>query len=48
MNEIDRWIRQGAEVNEGLRLLGIYAPNKWLDALVRKSPRFRHLMDERL
>ncbi len=48
MNEIDRWIRQGAEVNEGLRLLGIYAPNKWLDALIRKSPRFRHLMDERL
>lgn len=37
-NEIDRWISSGAEVIEGLRLLSIYAPNRWLDALVRKAP----------
>lgn len=48
MNDIDRWIRQGAEVNEGLRLLGIYAPNRWLDELVRKAPRFRYLLEEKL
>ena len=38
-NEIDRWISSGAEVTEGLRLLGIYAPNRWLDSLVRKAPK---------
>lgn len=38
-NEIDRWISSGAEVTEGLRLLSIYAPNRWLDALVRKAPK---------
>lgn len=48
MNEIDRWIRQGAEVNEGLRLLGIYAPNPWLAELVRRVPRFRVMLEERL
>ncbi len=45
MNEIDRWIDSGAEVQEGLRLLSIYAPNRHLDALVRKAPkRFFHLL----
>ena len=48
MNDIDGWIRQGAEVNEGLRLLGIYAPNKWLDVLVRKAPRYRYLLEDKL
>lgn len=44
-NEIDRWICSGAEVTEGLRLLSIYAPNKWLDALVRKAPKeYSHLL----
>ena len=38
-NEIDRWIGSGAEVTEGLRLLSIYAPNRWLDTLVRKAPK---------
>lgn len=38
-NEIDRWISSGAEVTEGLRLLSIYAPNRWLDSLVRKAPK---------
>lgn len=45
MNEIDRWIDSGAEVQEGLRLLSIYAPNRHLDALVRKAPkRFSRLL----
>lgn len=45
LNEIDRWIDSGAEVQEGLRLLSIYAPNRHLDALVRKAPkRFSRLL----
>ncbi len=48
-SEIDRWISSGAEVTEGLRLLGIYAPNKWLDTLVRKAPReYSHLLRKTL
>ena len=37
-NEVDRWLSSGAEVQEGLRLLSIYAPNRHLDALVRRAP----------
>ena len=49
MNEIDRWINSGAEVNEGLRLLSIYAPNKWLSDLVSKAPsRFAYLLKKAL
>ncbi len=49
MNEIDRWIDSGAEVQEGLRLLNIYAPNTHLDALVRKAPkRFTGLLERKL
>jgi hypothetical protein len=45
LNEIDRWIDSGAEVQEGLRLLSIYAPNRHLDTLVRKAPkRFSYLL----
>ncbi len=48
-NEIDRWICSGAEVTEGLRLLSIYAPNKWLDTLVRKAPKeYSHLLRKAL
>lgn len=48
-SEIDRWICSGAEVTEGLRLLGIYAPNRWLDTLVRKAPkRYSHLLKKAL
>ncbi len=44
-NEVDRWVDSGAEVQEGLRLLSIYAPNRHLDALVRKAPkRFSRLL----
>ncbi len=46
LNEIDRWIDSGAEVQEGLRLLSIYAPNRHLDALVRRAPkRFSRLLE---
>lgn len=45
MNEIDRWIDSGAGVDEGLRLLGIYAPNPHLSKLVALNPRkFSHLL----
>ena len=45
LNEIDRWIDSGAEVQEGLRLLSTYAPNRHLDTLVRKAPkRFSYLL----
>ncbi len=48
-SEIDRWICSGAEVTEGLRLLGIYAPNRWLDSLVRKAPKeYSHLLKKAL
>ena len=48
-NEIDRWICSGAEVTEGLRLLSIYAPNNWLEALVRKAPKaYSHLLKKAL
>lgn len=38
MTEIEKWIRDGADVREGLRLLSVYRPNPWLAALVERSP----------
>lgn len=38
MTEIERWIREGADVREGLRLLSAYRPNPWLAALVERAP----------
>ena len=38
MNEVSQWLKSGAEVQEGLRLLSIYAPNRHLDTLVRRKP----------
>lgn len=38
MNDLRRWFQSGAEVQEGLRLLSIYAPNRHIDALVRAQP----------
>lgn len=47
--DVDRWMNSGAEVIEGLRLLSIYAPNRWLAALVSKSPdRFAYLLKDAL
>ncbi len=49
MNEINRWLNSGAEVQEGLRLLNIYAPNRHLARLVEASPdKFRYLLRRRL
>ena len=49
MNEIDRWISSGAGVEEGLRLLSIHAPNRWLAELVSRLPdRFGHLLRKAL
>ncbi len=45
MTEIDLWLRTGAEVTEGLRLLSVYRPNPHLDKLVRANPgRYRDLL----
>ncbi len=38
-DEIRQWLDSGAEVQEGLRLLNIVAPNKYLAQLVRSNPR---------
>lgn len=38
MTEIEKWIREGADVREGLRLLSAYRPNPWLAALVERAP----------
>ena len=38
MNEISKWLNEGAGIQEGLRLLAIYAPNPRIDSLVRMSP----------
>ncbi|MBQ5979412.1 MAG: hypothetical protein IJL58_05280 [Bacteroidales bacterium] len=49
MNEIDKWLNTGAEVTEGLRLLGIYSPNRQLSDLVARAPaRFGHLLKKAL
>ena len=43
-NEVQIWLNSGAEVNEGLRLLNKYAPNKHLARLVELNPKFKHLL----
>lgn len=48
MNDIDRWLRSGAGADEGLRLLDVYAPSRWLPRLVRASPRHAYLLRGRL
>lgn len=45
MNEVGRWLYSGAGVQEGLRLLNIYAPNRHLETLVRLNPdKYRALL----
>lgn len=47
--DVDKWLASGAGVREGLRLLGIYAPNRHLDRLVRLAPeRYGYLLKHRL
>ena len=42
---IQNWLNSGAEVQEGLRLLDIYAPNQHLHRLVSLRPdKFKHLL----
>lgn len=49
MSDIDRWLNSGAEVTEGLRLLSIHAPNKWLAELVSRAPgKYSYLLRETL
>ncbi len=49
INAIQNWLKTGAEVQEGLRLLGLYAPNNHLHRLVSLRPeQFKHLLIERL
>lgn len=38
MTEIEKWLDQGAEVREGLRLLDIYAPNDHLRRMAERYP----------
>lgn len=38
MTEIEKWLDQGAEVREGLRLLDVYAPNDHLHRMVERHP----------
>lgn len=40
MNEIDKWFESGAGVQDGLRLLSIYAPNRHIEKLVKGNPRY--------
>lgn len=45
MKEIRQWLDSGAEVQEGLRLLNLYAPNRHLTRLVSLAPsRYKYLL----
>lgn len=45
MTEIEQWLRSGAGVQEGLRLLSIYKPNPHLARLVERHPdKYAHLL----
>lgn len=49
MNDVGKWLQSGAGVQEGLRLLNIYAPNRHLETLVRLNPeRYRKLLHKAL
>ena len=45
MTEIEQWLRSGAGVPEGLRLLSIYKPNPHLARMVERHPdKYAHLL----
>lgn len=45
MTEIERWLREGAGVREGLRLLSVYKPNPYLARMVERHPeKYRNLL----
>ena len=49
MNEISKWFNEGAGIQEGIRLLSIYAPNPRIVRLVKANPKlFGHLLIDAL
>lgn len=45
MTEIEQWLRSGAGVQEGLRLLSVYKPNQYLTRMVERHPeKYRDLL----
>lgn len=49
MTEIEQWLRSGAGVPEGLRLLSIYKPNPFLVRMVERHPdKYKHLLVQAL
>lgn len=49
MNKVSQWIKNGAGVEEGLRLLSEYAPDPYTERLVKISPtRFGYLLQQKL
>lgn len=45
MPEIEQWLRSGAGVQEGLRLLSVYKPNPYLTRMVERHPeKYRDLL----
>lgn len=45
MTEIEQWLKSGAGVREGLRLLSVYKPNEPLSQMVERHPdKYRHLL----
>jgi hypothetical protein len=47
MTEIEQWLKSGAGVQEGLRLLSVYRPNVPLAMMVERHPeKYRHLLVE--
>lgn len=45
MTEIEQWLRSGADVPEGLRLLSVYKPNPHLARMVERHPdKYAHLL----
>ena len=45
MTEIENWLRNGAGIQEGLRLLSLYKPNPYLARMVERHPdKYRRLL----
>lgn len=45
MTEIERWLNEGAGVQEGLRLLSVYKPNPYLEKMAERHPdKYRSLL----
>lgn len=45
MTEIEQWLRSGAGIQEGLRLLSVYKPNPYLARMVERHPeKYRSLL----